>query len=102
MEGLSPASPACHSADQKLIAEKRARLNLMIDKRHVHANDTTRSDIQMSHFGISHHACGQPHARPVCLQQWEGVLRCQLVVIRGCGKRDSITRASRGVTPTVY
>ena len=50
---------------QNFVPEELAGLNVMIDKRNIHANHPARSKIEMSDFGISHHTCRKTDARAV-------------------------------------
>src|SRR5882724_7839890 len=86
---------------QNLIAEKLASRDVVINSRNVHPNDASGADVQMSHFRIAYHSGGQTHARARSFQQCLRVVFTELVVIRSCGKGDSIPLNSRRISPTV-
>src|SRR2546429_7498379 len=73
----------------------------MIDNRNIHPNHSAGSKIEMSDFGVSHHAFGKTDARAVRGEQSLRILLAEFVVERLGGHRDRVAFARRRMAPAV-
>ena len=95
MQRFAAIARAFDRARQRFVLKKLAGFDLVIDQRHVYANHTTRTDVQMAHFRISHYARGQTDAQTVRFEQRLRVFLTKLVVKRRGCERDGVALASR-------
>ena len=64
VERLAPFLDAIHRGQQNFITEKLAGGDFVVNSRNVHADHAAGADIQVAHFGISHHSAGKPTRVP--------------------------------------
>src|SRR5438067_12721386 len=101
MKLLAARLRTIHRARQHFVAKEFAGLNVMIDKRNVHANHAARSKIEVTNFGISHYPFRKTDARAVRGEQSLGILLADFIVERLRRHRDRVAFVRRRVAPAV-
>ena len=79
-----------HRLSQNFVPEELAGLNVMIDKRNIHANHPARSKIEVTNLGISYHPFRKTDARAVRGEQSLRILFADFIVERLRRHRDRV------------
>src|SRR2546430_15430262 len=101
MKLLAARLCSVHRVGQRFVAEEFAGLNVMIDKRDIHANHSARSKIKVTNLGISHHTFRKTDARAVRDEQSLRILLADFIVERLRRHRDRVASVRGRVAPAV-